>query len=783
MTANADLTLGSFIESMSPQLSFAKLFEWPPDVFAITSVLLEDTGAYRYSVSPPGRDLPDQLEWGSAVAAEQEGWNRWLDRKSKRLPDRVRKARHLLRSRRAQRLSLDALRKIRPPSSDDDDLPWRVFLAILDLHCIADSAGEDYGLPSGRSPSLRLFFANMLLTTRGTLSRLPRSRVIVLPKTRTPQVGATLRSLSHYLTAHRTEAEVIWRSVPWINRDANTLNVLVVPWPYKIQEDDFEPLPLHYHFGARGGRFFRYRGPSPEDPRRLRGDFVCDLIEEAEKHVARVHLVVFPELALSEAELEDVKRSLALRFATKKVPLVVTGVRSAGMKGSELGFNKVVLSSYFAAKWYDLAQCKHHRWRLESNQLRQYDLKGLFPGEGEWWEAIDIPPRQLTFLSPSAWLTMCPLICEDLARLDPVSPLIRGVGPSLVVAVLMDGPQLRSRWSARYASVLADDPGTSVLTVSSLGMSLRSRRFEETLGDGEGDHPSVDGSKSRRKTVAMWKDITGDWKELNVEPKDHALLLSIRAGFRLEWTCDGRSDNGNAPVFQLENTWRIRIKPKVSPAAGAVDPPPLLDYHPVDLEELSRFTHLVDHIVGLADDREAVKLLLACSRTGGGDHWEDVAEEKSRFGVSLGRAIREDLERLYRQRPATSFLAFIDFFEQIVRCAFSHEEGSFRSGLIDLATTLLDPDSAGELWCYDPLATAKRSLVERCAEAADGRPERMTVLAAIALVWSVHRRLVDVTKTFLDDEERKLLARIESLLKIDYFDRLRDAPSTSESAG
>jgi hypothetical protein len=45
----------------------------------------------------------------------------------------------------------------------------------------------------------------------------------------------------------------------------------------------------------------------------------------------------------------------------------------------------------------------------------------------------------------------------------------------LLIALLMDGPQLKSRWSGRYAGVLAEDPGSSVLTLTSLGMALRSR--------------------------------------------------------------------------------------------------------------------------------------------------------------------------------------------------------------------------------------------------------------------------------------------------------------------
>ena len=43
--------------------------------------------------------------------------------------------------------------------------------------------------------------------------------------------------------------------------------------------------------------------------------------------------------------------------------------------------------------------------------------------------------------------------------MDEVAELIRDVGPTLVVTILLDGPQLATRWTARYAGVLADDPG------------------------------------------------------------------------------------------------------------------------------------------------------------------------------------------------------------------------------------------------------------------------------------------------------------------------------------
>lgn len=56
-----------------------------------------------------------------------------------------------------------------------------------------------------------------------------------------------------------------------------------------------------------------------------------------------------------------------------------------------------------------------------------------------------------------------------------MADVLRRVGPSLVVGLLLDGPQLPQRWPARYATVLADEPGSAVLTLTSFGMVARSR--------------------------------------------------------------------------------------------------------------------------------------------------------------------------------------------------------------------------------------------------------------------------------------------------------------------
>jgi hypothetical protein len=64
------------------------------------------------------------------------------------------------------------------------------------------------------------------------------------------------------------------------------------------------------------------------------------------------------------------------------------------------------------------------------------------------------------------------------------------------------GPQLTSRWAARYASVLADDPGSAVLTLTSFGMAQRSRPHDRD--------PS--------RVLALWKDPERGMREIQLDP-------------------------------------------------------------------------------------------------------------------------------------------------------------------------------------------------------------------------------------------------------------------------
>ncbi len=191
----------------------------------------------------------------------------------------------------------------------------------------------------------------------------------------------------------------------------------------------------------------------------------------------------------------------------------------------------------------DVTQKKHHPWKLTESQVKQYGLGAVLSPFREWWEFVEVSDRKLNFVSMSADLVLCVLICEDLARPDPVAGLVRAVGPNLVIALLMDGPQTKERWAARYATVLADDPGCSVLSLTSLGMSEISR---PTAG------------LSRSRVVAMWKDAFGSATEMEVPVGYEAIAVSLSTKYCEEYTADGRGDDEAAAYPVLSGVHPIK---------------------------------------------------------------------------------------------------------------------------------------------------------------------------------------------------------------------------------
>ena len=263
-------------------------------------------------------------------------------------------------------------------------------------------------------------------------------------------------------------------------------------------------------------------------------EHVLKLMDEAEREVGKIRLVVLPELALAEADAEKLAAMLAPKGAN-----LVCGVGKAAKDGTS-GANFVY---YSLISKQPAIQHKHHRWKLDEAQIRQYSAGSQLHVSGQYWEFIGLSKRTLSFVQLQPWLNTCVLICEDLARPDPVGDIVRAVGPNLTIALLLDGPQLKDRWSARHATILAEDPGSSVLTVTSLGMSELSKPLA---------------GPDRSRVIALWKETeSGGGQEIELPRDKNCVVLSLSMKETKDWAADGRSRISAAPVLTGVQFYRL----------------------------------------------------------------------------------------------------------------------------------------------------------------------------------------------------------------------------------
>lgn len=384
------------------------------------------------------------------------------------------------------------------------------------------------------------------------------------------------------------------------NNDAEKkLSLLLLPFPLTVRAKDFgeekltkdEIVKMTDEYG-----FFNYE-PYPkkdnpldeeaqEDKIKNEIDTAVRLIGEANEELSDglcVDIVLFPETSLNLWQFNYLQTKLKKAFKndiSKTPSIIIAGVREsreALMKEinerfpnrncGEEDFNfsrNAVYCQYFdkeakekkgepAGSYYNkpplhleitpkYKQYKHHRWQLDRSQIRNYGLSNVLDPKKVWWESIKIPKRRVSFLNVGDRITISHLICEDLARQDPIAELVRHVGPSLVVTILMDGPQLRNRWSARYATVLSDDPGCSVITLTSLGMVKR--------------HNSEFGLMSR--VIALWNESnSGHSREIELAQGAEAVLLTLHIDEIPEKTADGREERIATSVVKLDDVIQI----------------------------------------------------------------------------------------------------------------------------------------------------------------------------------------------------------------------------------
>lgn len=524
------LTIASYFGSFAPVPPWDDLCAWPPDVFALTNLVLDFTEGYRLAVAPPkGQRWPPLPGWNERVSSVARQWRFSAGQGRGDVPKGV----------RTEWAVVSRFREVPLASLSAED-GWSLTQALLALHGMADEACA--GLARDDPPVAGSSFegrAWRLLEEHGSLARVSASRIRILPKTHFAARGITIRSFSRYIGLTFESVELRWRRVEPDGRPKGGLgrrdyNVVLVPWPLRISADAFRPVegPLENMDPETFG-FFEFVPDAPLDD-----SLVAGLLARARRSAPTIDAVIFPEASVDASE---VPRLEAL-MTDVGVAFLIAGVRERPATTGGLGRNYIHLGVRTSHGWERYQQEKHHRWCLDESQIRQYHLGRMLEPRRQWWEAIDLPPRMVQILDVGGGATFAPLVCEDLARMDEVMELLRRVGPSLILAVLLDGPQLPTRWPCRYASVLVDDPGSAVLTLTSFGMVARSR-------------PA---GMNRSRVVALWHDTATGRHELELARGAAGILVTASIRARTVWTADGRRHEADTPELTLSRVEQLR---------------------------------------------------------------------------------------------------------------------------------------------------------------------------------------------------------------------------------
>lgn len=548
--------------------------KWPADVFAVAATLMELSGCYVGASLIDGdhRRHADYVadviaaanEWknsGECPAAVEGWWGELLGQYHNAPVDDIGRADTPLRPVTSLLMRLLA-------TADEASVGVGWIPRDGEEHAtsaIAERATASFLEDAVENPSETI--AVLPYIPNSLCEMVPPDKATVLPKSLTPSVGCTIRSMSHHLALlpPSTVVESQW-VLPDNGPTTNTMRLLVIPYPFRVDDESFVPSGPVRHLGNTRAKMHPYFALLPtwlEHPRQvtarmLRDELILPLVTAAERKFGpnQIDGVLFPECALTKA-LADELAVLLKQEPISGLKFLIAGVLVAGIPGTDAadgqpGGNHARTMLFDADQSederlvWDRAHSKHHRWALDAAQVKRYGLCGVTaPNGAKVWEHIAVGQRRLPFLALRDDLCMTVLICEDLARADPAMPVIRSVGPNLVVALLMDGPQLASRWPGRYATVLAEDPGSSVLSITSAGMVDRSNLNERTPA----------------RAIGLWRHERGYNTELYLPAGHHGLVLTLEANGEEQFSLDHRTDGSLTQRWTLEG-----VTPLAAPA-------------------------------------------------------------------------------------------------------------------------------------------------------------------------------------------------------------------------
>lgn len=366
--------------------------------------------------------------------------------------------------------------------------------------------------------------------------------VCVQPKGRVTGVGCATRNLSRNLSLTGPVGGVRCSWHPSLRQPKvdkrQSLNLLLIPQPLELMAKWFVAtrVPKVEAWGS-----FEIEQKWLDDKKKFK-EKIKAIVSKAAMDVGQIHGIIFPEYSLT---FEIFANMLETSFEAtgKTLEFMVAGAKGNCDQDDD---NHVLIATWEdeesdpasdRAKYIRIvSQKKHHRWKLDRDQISTYGLGASLGPSMEWWEKHCIETREMNFFQIRDDAVFASLICEDLARNDPCLDIVRSVAPNLVFALLMDGSQLPNRWSARYAGSLADDPGCTVLTLTSFGLIDRSN-----------DHRSKDKSFS----VGLLRDSKGLTTEITLPPGNEAILLTLGSEEAKDITIDGRKTTNASKWFYV----------------------------------------------------------------------------------------------------------------------------------------------------------------------------------------------------------------------------------------
>jgi hypothetical protein len=598
-------------------------------------VTLDRAEAFRYVLS--AKDWPPSRirDWPQAVEEAGRRWSAWAEDRTGAMPGLVAAQWGVVCEGAEVPLEELALR---------GDL--RVCEALLTLHAIADEACAGLGVALDSSSAEGCVYrarGRELLARTGSLARIDARLLRVLPKVITPP---TVRpTFSRYACVQGPGIEARWHKIPARHRGTDLRSeyatLLLLPWPLRVQASDFHSVGAVERLGNDPYGFFEFAPAQGLDL-----DLLHRVLVAARQEAGSVDVVLLPESAVDEREIDDLETLLDGHGVISLVAGVRQPTRQAGQFPSNwlhMGFNPRLekggpLPSGGSHPWFHIRQNKHHRWSLDESQVEQYHLGTALHPHIRWWEAMDVPRKAIQFVEV-AELVLTSLVCEDLAHNDDIAQLIRSVGPTVVMNMLLDGPQLTSRWTARYASVLADDPGSAVLTLTSYGMVERSRPH----------------GRDASRVIALWKDPTRGVREIPLEPGAHAVLLTICQDRATRYSADLRWPARNGTASYAVGAYQVR-----APSAGAETPQSPFATPTMPVLELDDLTILTAWAEGVSEAAayapERIDLLLAAARPGATWRAElDLPEPSPRLADAI-----ESLGRVARAAPSAAGASSFD---------------------------------------------------------------------------------------------------------------------------